>query len=141
MVPGTATSAYGFGTLGTTSADLTQLLRNTGGSCVMDLPGMIEVASASGPFQAVPVVNVGIVSAYNLGSGDSLAIVLSAWWWTGVRPDNGTPLPAPPCAAQINEVTRVKIPLASGSIQIDLETVWRQVCSSPASVSATFITR
>jgi hypothetical protein len=35
----------------------------------------------------------------------------------------------------MREVTRAEIPLASGTLQVDLGTVWLEVCSAPASVS------
>jgi hypothetical protein len=114
---------------------VTQPLRNTGGDCVLDLPGTIGVASATGPFQSVPVVNAGTATTFTIRSGESVSIVLGAWWWIGGSTENGTPLPAPPCTNPIGDVARVEFPLALGSIQIDLGEVWHQVCSSPASVS------
>ena len=141
LVLGAATSAYGFGTFGTTSGYVTRAIRNTGSACVFALPGTIRVATANGASQAVPVFNPGIVTVFNLGSGDSLLLVIGASWWTGVTPYNGTPLPAPPCADAIGDVSRVEIPLTSGSLAIDLDTPWQEVCSSPASVSITFVTK
>lgn len=141
FVLGRATSAYGFGTFGTTSVYVTQPLRNTGGSCVLHLPGTMSVASANGPFQAVTVVDAGTASSFSVLPGQSLSVVLGAWWWTGGHPDVGTPLPAPPCTDPISDVSRVEVRLASGSLQIDLGTVWHQVCSSPASVSLAFVTK
>ncbi len=137
FVLGKATSAYGYGALGTTSVYVTQRIRNGGGSCVLQLPGTISVASATGSFQTVRVVNAGTASSFSVQSDQSFSIVLGAWWWIGGHTENGTPLPAPPCTDRISDVSRVKFPIASGSIQIDLGTVWQEVCSSPASVSLT----
>lgn len=132
-----ATSAPGFGTVGTTSVYVTQPLRNTGSDCVLELPPTIMVASATGPFQSVTAVNAGTASSFTIRPGQSASIVLGAWWWTGGSTENGTPLSAPPCTDPITDVTRVRFPLALGSILIDLGTVWHEVCSSPASVSIT----
>jgi photosystem II stability/assembly factor-like uncharacterized protein len=138
FVLGTATYAYGFGALGTTVVFVTQPLRNTGGSCVLDLPGMIGVASATGPFHSVPMLNAGTATSWKIKSGQSFSIVIGASWWIGVRDENGNVVhSAPPCADPINDVTRVEFPVASGSIRIDLPTIWNEVCSSPASVSLT----
>ena len=136
FVLGKATSAYGFGTVGMTSVYVTQPLHNGGGSCVLHLPGTIRVASANGPFQTVSVVNAGTASSFSVQSGQSLSIVVGAWWRIPGLP-SGTGIPATPCTGAIGDVSRVEIPLASSSIQIDLGTVWHEVCSSPASVSLT----
>jgi hypothetical protein len=141
FVLGKATNAYAFGTLGTTSVYVTQPLRNTGENCVLDLPGTIRVASATGPFQTVSVGNMGTAASFNIGSGQSLSIGLRAWWWLGVYPDKGTPLPAPPCADPISDVSRVEIPLRSDSIEIDLDIPWHTVCTSPASTSLALVTK
>jgi hypothetical protein len=147
IVPGKATYGSGVGTtLGTTSVYITQPLRNRGDDCVLHLPAMIGVASETGAFKAVRVVDAGTENstggssptiAAQIRSGRSLPIVFGAWWWSGVRPENGTPLPAPPCADPISDVTRVEFPLAAGTLQIDLPTVVKLVCSSPASMSLT----
>jgi BNR/Asp-box repeat len=142
FVLGTPTYAYGFGTLGTTVVFVTQPLRNAGGSCVLDLPEMIGVAAATGPFHSVPVSKAGTATAWASGSGQSLPIVIGASWWVGVRDENGNPVgSAPPCSDQIFDVTRVELPFAFGSTLIDLPTTWHEVCSSPASVSVTFQTK
>jgi hypothetical protein len=52
----------------------------------------------------------------------------------GIDGERNTALGAP-CTGPISDVTRVEFPLAFGSIQIELGTVWHEVCSSPASVS------
>ncbi len=137
FVPGKATSAPGLGSVGTTSVFVTQPLRNTGGVCVLGLPRAIRVASASGLFQSVTVVNAGTATSFTIRSGQSVSIVLGAWWSTGGSTESGTPLAAPLCIDPISDVTRVEFPLARGSIQIDLGTVWHQVCPSPASLSVT----
>jgi hypothetical protein len=104
---------------------------------VLELPTTIRVASATGPLQAVTAVNAGTATSFTIRRGQSVSIVLGAWWWTGGSTENGTPLSAPPCTGPISDVTRVEFPLAFGSIQIELGTVWHEVCSSPASISVT----
>jgi hypothetical protein len=141
IVVGSPTWGYGFGTLGTTAVYGTLPLRNIGGACVMQLPAVIGVAAATGPFHAVAVRNTGIATAWSSGSGESVPIMLGASWWIGGQSDNGTPLPAPPCNYPIYDVSRVEIPLATGTIAFDLPIVWHEVCSSPASVSITFETK
>jgi hypothetical protein len=140
FVLGAATSAYGFGTLGTTSVTVTQALRNAGGNCVLDLPRTIRVASATGAFQAVGLVDAGAATSFNIQSGQSLSVVLRAWWSLVIAPSGGTPLPTPPCADPTSDVSRVEIPVGAGNIEIDLDIPWHEVCTSPASVSLTFVT-
>jgi hypothetical protein len=130
----------GFAALGTSDDFITEPLRDVGGNCVLRLPATIGVASATGPFQAVRVLNAGIVTAVSASSGGNVSIVLGASWpipWM-LAQDGRTP---PPCAGAISDVSRVEIPLASGSLQIELGTVWPEVCPDPASVSLTFITK
>ena len=142
FVLGTPTSAYAFGTLGTTVVFVTVPLHNAGASRVLDLPEMIGVAAATGPFHPVPVTKAGRVSAWASESGQSLPIVIGASWWVGVRDSSGNPVrSAPPCADPIFDVTRVELPFAIGSTLIDLPTTWHEVCSSPASVSVTLETK
>lgn len=142
FVLGTPTHGYGFGTLGSTVVFVTVPLRNAGGNCVLELPEMIGVAAATGPFHAVPVIRTGTATAWASESGQSLPIVIGASWWVGVRDANGNPVrSAPPCADPIFDVTRVELPFAFGSTVIDLPTTWHEVCSSPASVSVTLETK
>jgi len=150
FVLGTATNGYTFGAAYWRHTYLDQRLRNAGGACVLNVPAMIGVASATGPFQAVRVNNVGYkvcgnsachyVSppSYKIRSGQSLTIGFDTSWWVGANDANGMPLyTAPPCPGAVKDVTRVEFPLASGAVMIDLGTVWREVCASPVSVSIT----
>jgi hypothetical protein len=137
FVPGKATSTYSFSSFGSRTVDVWQPLRNAGGRCVLRLPTVIAVASATGPFQLVPVENGGNASSFDIKAGQSLNLVLRGWWWVGWTSDTATPPPPPPCANPITDVTRVEFPFASGAAQIDFDTAWREVCSSPASVSVT----
>jgi hypothetical protein len=130
----------GFPAWGTSDDFITQPLRDVGGNCVLHLPATIAVASASGPFQAVRVLNAGTVTSFSATSGGNVSIALGASWpipWMWAQLEK-TP---PPCAGAISNVSRVEIPLASGSLQIDLGTVWPEVCPDPASVWLTFVTK
>ncbi len=133
FVQGKATNdGPGFPTWGMSDDFITQPLRDVGGNCVLHLPATIAVASATGPFAAVRVLNAGNVTSFAVTSGGNVSIVLGASW----------PISSiPPCAGAISKVSRVEIPLVSGSLQIDLGTVWPEVCPDPASVSLTFITK
>jgi hypothetical protein len=133
---GLPTNSGGFGTLGTMSDYVTQPLRNVGGPCVLNLPATIKVASATGPFQTVKVVNGGIATTFSVQADQSLSIVLGAWWYVPAWL-SGSGFSPPPCTAAIRNVTRAEIPLESSSLEFDLGTVWADVCSSPASVSVT----
>lgn len=144
IVLGAATYGYGFGSFGTMVVFVTQPLRNVGGDCVLHLPVVIGVAPPTGPFVSVTVIDAGttMLSGDNspemsarIRSGESMSIVLGDSWWGD---PNGIPSgSAPPCAGGIRDVTRVEFPFASGTKQIDLPTTWREVCSSPASVTVT----
>ena len=143
---GKATYSYGYAAINSTSVYVTLPLGNVGDDCVLHLHAVIGVASAAGPFQAAMVEDNGTESATggslaqsaSIRSGGSLNIVLGAWWEVAIlQPENGTPFPAPPCLNPTSDVTRVEFPLATGTIQIKLPTVFKQVCSSPASVSLT----
>jgi hypothetical protein len=162
FVPGTATNEYSNSTANYRHAHLDQPLRNAGGACVLNVPAMIGVASATGPFQAVRVDNIGYevcvnnachyVSppSYKIRSGQSLTIGFDVSWWVGANDVNGMPLDtAPPCPGAVKDVTRVEVPLASGAIMIDLETAirmpessvpWHEVCASRDSISLTIKT-
>jgi hypothetical protein len=142
FVLGTPTYDYGFGTLGSTVVFVTVPLRNTGASCVLNLPAIIAVATATGSFHNVPVIRPDRVTAWASESGQSLPMVIGASWWVGVRDESGNAVgSAPPCADPVFGVTRVELPFASGSTVIDLPTTWREVCSSPASVSVALETK
>ena len=88
------------------------------------------------------VNNPGVVTAFDVGSGDSLTIVLGASWWVGVADASGNPLGSPPpCTDPIRDVSRVEIPVETGSLAIALDIPWNVVCTTPPSVSLTFITK
>lgn len=130
FVLGTATSGPAFGTIGTTVMYLTQPLRNLGASCLLELPKVIGAVSATGQFVAVHVAETGTPS-FEVGARQSLSLVLSARWASGGTLANGTS----PCHDPVGDVIRVVIPLASGTIQLDLNPTWHEVCPGPASVS------
>jgi hypothetical protein len=136
FVLGTPTNAPGFGTIGTTSDYVLQPFRNVGGNCVLHLPATIKVASPTSPFQTVKVVNAGTATTFSVQADQSLSIVLGAWWYVPAWLA-GTGMSPPPCTGAISNVTRAEIPLESSSLEIDLGTVWDEVCWSPATVSFT----
>lgn len=162
FVPETATNGYTFGAAYWRHTYLDQPLRNAGGACVLNVPTMIRVASAIGPFGAVRVNNIGYevcvnnacqyVSppSYKIRSGQSLTIGFSVSWWIGATDANGMPIDTPPpCPGAVEDVTRVEVPLASGEVTIDLETAiripessvpWHEVCTSRDSISLTITT-
>jgi hypothetical protein len=141
FVLGTPTSGYGFGTIGSTVVFLTLPLRNTGSSCLLGLPEMIGVAPATGPFTSVPVTRSGIATSWAADSGAGPRVMIAASWWTGAHDANGNAIGVGPCADPVVDVTRIEFPFASGSTVIDLPTTWKEVCSSPASVSIAFETK
>ncbi len=51
-MPGTATNEYTFSVLEYRHVDVEQRARNAGGACVLNVPAMIGVALATGPFRA-----------------------------------------------------------------------------------------
>lgn len=162
LVPGTATNGYTFGAVGYRHAVLEQPVRNVGGACVLSVPAMIGLASASGPFRAVRVDNIGhevcangachYVSppSYRIRPGQSLTVGFSVSWWVGANDASGTPLStAPPCPGSVTDVTRVEVPLASGAMTIDLEAAvripessvpWPVVCAARDSIPLTITT-
>jgi len=136
FVLGKATVAPGYGTLGTDAVYVTQPIRNTGGDCVLNVPGTIGVASADGQFQMVAASDAGTATAFDVPAGASVSIILGAWWWVPGHL-SGTGMTAPPCTGRVSDVSRVSIPFASDSLELDLGTVWREVCTAPATVSIT----
>jgi hypothetical protein len=156
FVLGKATLSPAYGTLGTTAVFVIQLLRNAGADCVLALPKIIGLAAATGPFEAVRVPNGGhevcrkaapgtgldreckyvYPTSFMVRSGQSVRVVLGASWWNGDRDENGKPLfSPPPCVDPISDVTRAEFPFASGSIEFGWDTVLKEVCTSPTSVS------
>jgi hypothetical protein len=134
FVLGRATSQYENSTFFTKSVFVWQPIRNAGDSCELLLPAMIGVASASGPFQSVRVKNGGTEVSFKIRSGQSVSVVLGDLWYDpDVLAQDGRTVP--PCADRISDITRAEFPVASGSIKISWDTVWQEVCSSPASVS------
>jgi hypothetical protein len=153
FVVGQATSQGEPATLGTIHVGLRQPVQNTGADCVLALPTVIGFAGPSGPFQAVEVGNLGHVvwekappgagverlghyvypTSFPVKSGQTVRIEFNASWFNGDYP-GFTP---PPCAGTISGVTRAEFPLASGSIIIEWDTAFGEVCGSPPSVSVT----
>jgi hypothetical protein len=138
---GKAISDYGFGTITTSVVFVTLPLRNVGATCLLALPMLIGVASSTG---ALKPVSAEVLSAppIHVQAGQALSMDLRAEWWNGIgsNPDTGSPIPAPPCTDPISAVTRIVIPLASGGVRLDLDPIWRLVCTSPASVALSIST-
>jgi hypothetical protein len=134
LVLGNVTIAPGYGALGTDAVFVTQLLRNAGEDCVFTVPETIGVSSTAGQFHMVGIQNTATTTAVGIPSGATASIVLGAWWWVPGRV-SGTE--SPPCSAAVEDVSRVSIPLASGTLEVNLGTVWREVCTTPASLSIT----
>jgi hypothetical protein len=135
LVLGNVTIAPGYGALGTDAVYVTQSLRNAGEDCVFNVPETIGVSSTGGQFQMVTVQNTAISPAVGIPSGATASIVLGTWWWVSGHASGRES--APPCSDVVEDVSRVSIPQASGTIEVDLGTVWREVCTTPASVSIT----
>lgn len=72
------TSGPAFGTLGSTVVFVTVPLRNTGSSYVLDLPELNGVASATGPFESVPVTRSGIATSFASDAGSNVKVVIRA---------------------------------------------------------------
>ena len=139
---GAPTFGPGFSTFGTSSVYVHLSLRNAGPDCVFHLPATIAVADATDPFEAVSVVDAGTTDktgnntpamSAHIPAGSSLAVVLGAWWALDVNTE--PTFPTFPCENAVADVTRVELPLAEGTLQIDLPTVLHRVCGSPASTS------
>ena len=148
---GQSTSAYLPGTVSTFHVGVLQPVQNTGTDCLQVLPKVIGFADLSGPFHAVdvPIGNVEMCKKAPAGSGDhrvcnyvsttsmqinsgqTVTIEFDAQW-----PIASSPTP-PPCADSISDVTRAQFPLASGSLSIEWDIAFGEVCASPSRVSVT----
>lgn len=136
LVPGQVASAYDFSTFDTRVVFVTLPIRNTGADCVLALPKVIGVASASGAFHLVRVVNGATSTSFQIRSDQAQSVVLGdSWYDTGVLAAAGRT--APPCAETMIDVTRAVFPLAAGSLEFQWDTVWQEVCFSPSRVTAT----
>ena len=156
LVLGAATTGFEFSTFESRHVFLDQPLRNADNACVLNVPGIIGVAPATGPFQPVNVGNVGYPvcnndacsffnpTSHDVGAGQTLKIDLGNSWYSGATDQNRQPLPSePPCFGPIADVTRLELPLAEGALTVDLSSIsgiggsvpWRQVCSAPMSMT------
>ncbi len=140
IVVGTATWSPGYGAIGTILRFVRIPLRNIGDDCVLHLPAELGVASATGQFQAIGVRDAGTTTAtgdnspkqsVTIRAGHSLSIVLGDWWYS----DAPLAVSPPPCVSPIIDIARIMFPLATGSLQIELPTVFEQACSSSPSMS------
>lgn len=132
LVLGKPESSYGFGALGTTLVFVTQSVRNSGDACVIHVPTRIDVARESGDSREVDVQAGGTVSSVAIGSGESVSLVVGAWW---DAPGKSPGVGAPECASAISDVTRLRLPVGDGVLSIDLPLRFAEVCPSPASIS------
>lgn len=138
LVQGRPTTFPGYGSAGYMLQFVAQPVRNTGEGCTLQLPGTLAVATATGAFQPVTVSITRRPTAVDFEAQQVLLLVLGDHRRVGVYTDTGaTALPAPPCGGAISDVARIAFPLAEGSIEIDLDTIWREVCSSPPSMTVT----
>jgi hypothetical protein len=145
---GKADSGYTFSTLYSRHVVIDQPLTNTGVDCVLALPKVIGVASATGMFEALDVPNMGhqvcsngacryvYPTSFEIRSRQSVKVVLNTWWWSAYSDTATEPTP-PPCGGPTEDVTRAEFPLASGSIEIDWDIVVQEVCSSPVTMNMT----
>ncbi len=140
FVVGTAIYAPGGAPLGYAMEFDSLPLHNSGATCTFNLPGTVEVASATGPFLVATAENVGVAGApttYNVPHGTTVTITLGAWW----RLSSQQPLPGwttPQCNGEpIANVSRVAIPIDASNLQITLGNLWhwQEVCTTPANVS------
>ncbi len=133
LVLAEATNDWFFTTVGSQKNGVSQPFSNRGGACLLVLSNSIFVARSSGAPIPVEVMVVG-KNSYSLAVGDTGSIELTATWSTGDVIPGQTP---GPCEGSIEGVRSVEVPVASGRLLINLGTVWREVCSSPASVTIT----
>lgn len=143
IVVGQVTGFPGYPAIGSDDWFVRLALKNGGPDCVLHLPAVIGVASATGPFTAVTVNHWGTVTATGdnstkqfatIRAGHTLSIVLGDSWYTSA------PWTPPPCSNPVSDVARVVFPLAAGNLQIELPTEggrapFKRVCSSPASMT------
>ncbi len=122
-----------FGPVDTNVVDLTQPMRNAGGSCLLVLPTVIGVTSAIQPPGPINVT-VSPPASIEVRAGMTLTLGLVAKWPVAFFTAPTSPPAGSRCNDPINQVIGVAIPLASGAINLDLNPVWLQVCPSPASV-------
>lgn len=145
---GESMSQYTYSTIVSRHVIVWQPLSNTGPACTLAVPEVIGLAAEASPFVAVRVPNLGndvcvknackyvYPTSYKIPAGSSLRILLNASWWVGWTSDFGeTPPPPSPCPDSLTRVHRALFPLASGSIEIEWDTVLEEVCPSPSSVS------
>lgn len=148
LAMGESMSWYTYSTAGTRHVIVWQPLSNAGSACKLAVPDVIGLAGEAGPFVAVRAPGLGnnvcvndackyvYPTSYDIPAGSSLRIVLNASWWVRWTSDTGeTAAPPPPCPDSLSSVHRALFPLASGSIEIDWETTFDEVCPSPSSVS------
>lgn len=130
-------SSYDFSTFGRRVVFVTATLRNVGAACALALPGVIAVASASGPFRAVTTTNTDAAGPARVDPGREIRLVLGdSWDDVQVLADAGrTPVP---CAGEIAGVTRAVVPMAAGSLEVAWTTAWDSVCVSTSRVTIAF---
>lgn len=150
FVVGEATSQFTFSTLYSRHVIVDQPLTNTGAPCSLALPKVIGLASATGPFAAVEIPNMGhdvcvngdchyvYPTSFEIRSGQTVNLVLNAWWWSPGRSDSATDPPAPPCGVAIDDVMRAEFPMAAATmIEVKWDTVLEEVCSSRVTMNIT----
>ncbi|MEA2673994.1 MAG: hypothetical protein QOI92_1186 [Chloroflexota bacterium] len=131
---GAATTTYGGSTAFDRVLEITQPMHNTGAACVLELPGVVAVASATGTFQPVSIGPAENSVSFRIGSGASPSIELRAWFPIDLTPGA---FGGPTCRQALQDVTRLQFPMASGSVDIHWDTAIPEVCSAPTAMSET----
>lgn len=144
---GEPTWGPGYGAAGTMSVYFTFVVANIGSDCELQLPSIVGVAAAGGPLLPVEMTASGTMTAsgdntpsmtYALAAGTLVSIVIGASWWVGVTAEGASPWPSPRCNDPVDLVTRIDYPVGIGVLRMDLPTVVKRVCTSPASLWTSF---
>lgn len=128
---GKTTSAHGFGALGTTLIFVTQKFHNVGSRCSIDMPTEVGVAGEGAAFEEVAIQNGSTASSFVVGDDANGSIVIGAWWANERQPADSSMH----CERPVSGVTKVRLDVGSGSIDIDLGVTLLEVCTAPASLS------
>jgi hypothetical protein len=104
-------------------------ITNSGPTCTLGIPHLVQVATPDGAQHRVAVADAMTTTTFVAKRGQTFTAIIGASW---AFP--GWPTPSP-CVAPIDNVVRVALPVEGGVLDIALDMAWKEVCSSPASVS------